>query len=244
MIQASKEEVEAFLRDTRFTGYQSVPLPYELSVPGSDKHEVVDFYLDGRVQGKSVLDVGTYYGLYPCEAISRGATRAVGIEQDEERYLIAKRISELHGVRYEIRNGVVEQLEPTEKFDVVLFLNVLHHVLDPIEAISRVARLCTDTLLVEFCLPWDYSYLKFIKDDHGRVHGRTWAMIRSAFMRVACKGLPVMAVGDREYHRTFYFSPEAFRNAFVVHHKLFESVSFASSPGNVFRKVAICRMRR
>ena len=245
MIQAaSKGQIEAFLESTSFTGYQSVPLPYELRVPGSDKTKAVDFYLAGRVQGKSVLDVGTYYGLYPCEAILRGAIRAVGIEQDAERYSIAKRISEFHGIRYEIRNASVEQLEPTEKFDLVLFLNVLHHVLDPIEAISRIAKLCSDTLIVEFCLPWDYSCLKFIKGKNGRAHGRMWAMARSVLMRLACQDLPIMGVGDREYHRTFYFSPEAFRNTFVVHHKLFDTVSFASSPSSTFRRVAICRMRK
>src|SRR5512147_1466966 len=127
MIQASREEIEAFLKSTRFTGYQSVPLPHELRVPGSDKSKAVDFYLAGRVQGKSVLDVGTYYGLYPCEAIARGASRAVGIEQDADRYLIAKRISEFYGVLYEIRNATIEALRVTEKFDLVLFLNVLHH---------------------------------------------------------------------------------------------------------------------
>jgi len=244
MIQASKQEIEAFLRNTKFTGYQSVPLPYDLQVPGSNKSEAVDFYLADRVRGKSVLDVGTYYGLYPCQAIARGAIRAVGIEQDAERYSIARRISEFHGIRYEIRKANVEQLDGSEQFDLVLFLNVLHHVLDPIEAVSRLARLCNDTLLVEFCLPWDYSYLKFVKGESGRVHGRAWAIARCALMQLACKGLPIMAVGDREYHRTFYFSPEAFRNTFVIHHKLFDSISFAPSPSSAFRRVAICHIRR
>jgi hypothetical protein len=53
-----------------------------------------------------------------------------------------------------------------------------------------------------------------------------------------------MAVGERAYHRTFYFSPEAFRNVFVIHHRLFESVTFAPSPSSMFRRVAICRVRR
>ena len=244
MIQPSKQEIESFLKNTEFTGYQSVPLPCGLRIPGTDKKTAVDFYLAGRVQGKSVLDVGTYYGLYPCEAIARGAVRAVGIEQDPARYSIAKRIAAFHADRYEIRQTNVEQLDDTDRFDLVLFLNVLHHVRDPIEAMSRLARLCRDTLLVEFCLPWDYSYLKFIKGATGRVHGRAWAVARSALIRLACAGLPIMAVGDREYHRTFYFSPEAFRNTFVVHHKLFESVLFAPSPSNPFRRVAICKVPR
>jgi SAM-dependent methyltransferase len=244
VLQASIREIEEFLASKDFTGYQSVPLPFQLRVPGQDKSAAVDFYLSGRVEGKSVLDVGTYYGLYPCEAMERGAVRAVGIEQDAERYAIAKRIAELNGNRYEIRKCRGEELDPTEKFDLVLFLNVLHHVLDPVEAVSKIARLCSDIMLVEFCLPWDYSNLKFLKGESGRGHSRMWAMARSALMRFACAGLPVMAVGEREYHRTFYFSPEAFRNIFVIHNRIFESISFAPSPSSAFRRVAICRVRK
>lgn len=244
MLHVSREEIEQFLASKDFTGYQSVPLPYHLRVPGQDKSAAVDFYLSGRVEGKSVLDVGTYYGLYPFEAMERGAARAVGIEQDAERYAIAKRIAELNGNRYEIRRCRAEELDPTEKFDLVLFLNVLHHVLDPVDAVSKIARLCSDIMLVEFCLPWDYSNLKFLKDEAGRGRSRTWAMARSMLMRCACAGLPVMAVGEREYHRTFYFSPEAFRNIFVIHNRIFESISFAPSPSSAFRRVAVCRVRQ
>lgn len=243
-MHISKQEIEAFLASESFTGYQSVALPFDLRVPGADKTDAVEFYLGGRVAGRSVLDIGTYYGLYPCEAVARGAARAVGIEQDAGRYAIAKRIAELNGNRYEIRLGSAETLEPIEKFDLVLFLNVLHHVLNPVESVSRIARLCSDTMLVEFCLPWDYSNLKFLTAPNGRGRGKLWAMTRAALMRFACSGLPVMAVGERAYHRTFYFSPEAFRNVFVVHHRLFESVTFAPSPSSMFRRVAICRVRR
>jgi SAM-dependent methyltransferase len=244
VLQVSREEIDQFLASWDFTGYQSVPLPFHLRVPGEDKSAAVDFYLSGRVEGRSVLDVGTYYGLYPCEAMERGAVRAVGIEQDPERYAIARRIAELNGNRYEIRQCRGEELDPAEKFDLVLLLNVLHHVTDPIEAVSNIARLCGDIMLVEFCLPWDYSNLKFLKGEAGRRHGRMWALARSALMRCACAGLPVMAVGEREYHRTFYFSPEAFRNVFVIHNRIFESITFAPSPSSAFRRVAICRVRQ
>jgi 2-polyprenyl-3-methyl-5-hydroxy-6-metoxy-1,4-benzoquinol methylase len=240
---ASPSEVEAFLRDTRFSGYQSVPLPYGLSVPGKDKRRAVDFYLAGRVRGKSLLDVGTYYGLYPCEAMRLGATRAAGVELDPERFAIARRIAELHGSTYRVLCSRIEAFDTADQYDIVLFLNVLHHVLNPIEAVQQVARLCRETLIVEFCLPWDDAYLKFLRGPGGRPAGKLRARWRSLLLSSAGRGLPLMAVGDREYHRTFYFSPEAFRNLFVIHHKLFESVAFHPSPENVDRRVAVCRMR-
>jgi 2-polyprenyl-3-methyl-5-hydroxy-6-metoxy-1,4-benzoquinol methylase len=240
---ASKGEVEAFLKDTRFSGYQSVPLPHGLRVPGKDKGRSVDFYLAGRVGGKSLLDVGTYYGLYPAEAMRMGATHAAGVELDPERFAIARRIAELHGSTYRVLCSRIEEFDAADRYDVVLFLNVLHHVLNPIEAVEQVARLCRETLIVEFCLPWDDAYLKFLKEPGGRPAGKLRAKWRSRLLRLAGKGLPLMAVGDREYHRTFYFSPEAFRNLFVIHHKLFESIEFHPSPENADRRVAVCRMR-
>jgi SAM-dependent methyltransferase len=238
----SRDEVESFLKETTFSGYQSVPLPHGLRIPGTDKSAAVEFYLAERVEGKSLLDIGTYYGLYPCEAMKRGASRAVGVELDPERYAIAKRVSELNGSQYEIKNSKMEEFDLDEKFDVVLFLNVLHHVLNPIEAVYRAANLCQDTLIIEFCLPWDYQYIVSLKGRNGSLAGKIWAKIRSRIMHAACNGLPIMAVADREYHRTFYFSPDAFYNIFVVHHRLFKSIEFSASPSNPDRAVAFCRV--
>jgi hypothetical protein len=51
-----------------------------------------------------------------------------------------------------------------------------------------------------------------------------------------------MAVGNRPYHRVFYFSPDAFRNLFVVHLQRFRNVEFARSPGAGKRVIAHCQV--
>src|SRR3954471_24682147 len=101
-------DVDEFLSTTEFSGYQSVPLPHGRKIPGREKHTSTDFYLSGRVAGKSLLDIGTYYGLYPYEAIQRGATRAVGVEADPGRYSIARRAAELNGSKYDIVQSSLE----------------------------------------------------------------------------------------------------------------------------------------
>lgn len=240
---ATRAEIEDFLHHTVFSGYQSVPLPYGLRVPGKDKRRATDFYLSDRVKGRSIIDVGTYYGLYPCEAILRGARKAVGLEFDPERYKIASRISRLHGSAYEIVNSRIEDYASSEKFDIVLFLNVLHHVLDPVEAVRRATQLCRETLIIEFCLPWDIHYIKFLSRKYQSSPLGSWRVrFRSLLIRLASKGVPIFAIGNREYHRTFYFSPEAFRNLFVLHHKFFSAIEFHPSPSNPFRAVAECRV--
>jgi SAM-dependent methyltransferase len=200
--------------------------------------------LDDRVRGKTVLDVGTYYGYFMYEAIRRGAVDATGVEADPERYAIAKRIADLHGNAYNIVHGRAEDLIFDGRFDIVLFLNVLHHVIDPIKVIYRLASLCRETLILEFCLADDPNYLCFLYSDL-RAPTRldqARAYLRSWMMRCVAGGLPLIAVGNREYHRVFYFSREAFYNLFVIHHKLFDKVDFLKSSTNVRRTVAICRL--
>lgn len=244
----SREEVEEFLATTEFTGYQPVPLPHGLSLPGEatpgegDVTARLDQVFRMPVEGRSFLDVGSYYGLFPYAAVERGATRAVGLEPAESRFPVARRIAELHGNRWEIRQMTVEDLPPDESYDVITFLNVLHHVVDPVEAMRRLVRICNETLIVEFCLPDDPQMLVHLYDGiPGGGRPKWWlARLRSLTLRWAAGRLPLMAVGDWPVHRTFYFSPEAFENLFRVHLGWFDSIRFEASATGLRRRVAYC----
>jgi len=242
---ASRKEVEAFLAETEFSGYQEVPLPHGMSVPGQSRKERADQVFSMDVSGRSVLDVGTSYGVFPYEAISRGAARAVGLEPNPRSYAVAKRVSELHGGRWEIRQARVEELGADESFDVVLFLNVLHHVTDPVEAVRRLLRVCNETMVIEFCRPDDPEYLEHLARPGTRVTSVTrWrARAKSLMLRPVLNRIPAMAVANWEYHRTFYFSPAAFDNLFRLHLGFFDEISFARSVTGKRRVVAHCRVR-
>ena len=243
---ASREEVEAFLAETKFSGYQEVPLPHGLSVPGQNRRKRADQVFSMDMTGRSFLDVGTSYGVFPYEAISRGAARAVGLEPNPRTCAVAKRISELHGSRWEIREHRVEELGAGETFDVVTFLNVLHHVTDPVEAVRRLLRVCNETMVIEFCRPDDPEYLEHLArpgEPVGRVT-RWRARAKSLMLRPALNRIPAMAVGNWAYHRTFYFSPAAFDNLFRLHLGFFDEVSFEPSVTGKRRVVAHCRVAR
>jgi len=242
----SKKDIEYFLSTTKFSGYQSVPLPYGLSVPGTDRSVTADVIFGSWIANKTVLEVGTYYGFFPNEAMRRGASLAVGVEGDIGRSSIAKRISELNGDRYNIIQAKVEDLNLKERFDVVLFLNVLHHVIDPISVIHKLADYCKETLIVEFCLADDYDYIchLYSKSKSPTIIHKIRARIQSLMLRVVAHRLPLMAVGNREYHRTFYFTQDAFYNLFVVHHKLFDSIEFVSSGTRSRRVLAFCKLSK
>src|SRR4051794_2588898 len=194
------------------------------------------------VSGRSVLDVGTNYGIFPCQAVARGAARAVGIEPSPEHFAIAKRIAELNGGRWEVRNVRAEELGSDESFDVVLLLNVLHHVTDPVEAVRRLVTVCRETMVIEFSLPDENEMLVHLFDprlDAGRLSHVRAALVSRA-LRPLVRRLPLMAVGNLPYHRTFYFSPKAFDHMFRVHLGFFSAIRFAPSNWGKRRVVAHC----
>ncbi len=244
---ASRDEVERFVRETEPSGYMAVPLPHGLELPGKGRARALELVFSGGVAGKRVLDVGTYYGFYPIEAMRRGAAAAVGVEPDPGRFAIARRIAGLYGDAYQVLNTRAEELDPAgERFDLVLFMNVLHHVLDPIATVANLARLSRERVVIEFCLPSDPALLNYLDGDteqpstYEKLRARAYSLV----LRALPKSLPLMAIGPRAYHRTFYFTPAAFRNLFVAQHRFFEDVEFYPGVTAPQRVVALCRVPR
>lgn len=232
-------DVERFIRETEFSGYQRITLPTGQVIPGTDRAPVADLVYGSDLTGKSVLDVGCHYGFFLHDAIRRGARRAVGIEADPERYRIASTLATRWNGKIDVHEGLLEDIELNEKFDVVLFLNVIHHVKDPVRVIRRLASLCRGTLIVEFRQPHDPQFVQ--ECFHGRalarakrsLFGRMTHRLRVAgetrLMEWATKRLPIVGVGSVEYHRSYFFSRAGFRNMFQVHNRMFKNVSFRSS---------------
>lgn len=243
---ATREEVELFLTSTSFSGYQSLLLPHGLRVPGADLEARADTILGDRVRDKTLLEVGTYYGFFPEAAMRRGARSATGLEPDPERGAIAAEVARLNGGRYEIIRGGLDDLQAGAQFDVVLFLRVLHHVIDPVAVMKQLAALTKELLIVEFSLVSDTQYMQPARGRYGRTSKASklrtkltaWALRRFA------GDLPLCAVGGEEYHRTFYFNPAAFENLFVTHHRLFSEVQFLPSSSDRAHAVALCRPRQ
>jgi SAM-dependent methyltransferase len=236
---ATEHEVDDFLRTVAFSGYQAMPLPHGRELPGRGRPNLADvFAVD--VAGKSVLDVGCYYGRYCYEAVQRGATDVVGLEPDGERWGVARRIADLHGGAYDVRQAGVEDLPPDERYDVVLLLNVLHHLSDPLQALRRLVAVCDGTLVVEFPPPWDPGCLSATLFSTSRVRRLRGLVARAvgAVGAALARPVPVLFVGARPYHQGFYFSPAAFRNVFVVHQRLFTDVRFVRSEAG--RWLAFC----
>jgi SAM-dependent methyltransferase len=236
---SSAFDLERFISETKFSGYQQITLPNGRVIPGEDRSRAADLIFPRSLAGKSVLDVGCYYGYFLHEAIRRGASRAVGIEADPERYRIASTLAALWEGKIEIREGLLEEVQLNEQFDIVIFLNVLHHVKDPVPVIRKLASLCRGTLVVEFRQPHDPQFVEqCFHGGRGSSSGRSLLSRGVRRLRLAVEGrmlerltrnLPLVGVGSEEYHRSFFFTREGFRNMFQVHNQLFRNIEFRPS---------------
>jgi SAM-dependent methyltransferase len=233
-------DVDRFIRETAFAGYQKVTLPDGRVIPGTDRSPTANLVYPADLRGKSVLDVGCNYGFFLHEAIRRGARRAVGIEANPESFRIASSLATLWDGKIDVHQGLLEEVELNEKFDLVIFLNVIHHVTDPIPVIRKLASLCQGTLIVEFRQPHDSQFVQecFHKEKLPtadprsvlrRITDRARTTVETRLMELATRRLPLIGVGSVEYHRSYFFSQRGFRNMFQVHNRLFKRVDFRPS---------------
>lgn len=110
-----------------------------------------------RFEGKSVLDVGTFDGFYSFLAERRGATRVVGVDNEQYVNWVDARfgvtlkggagfraIAELTGSRVEYRRmDALDVRDLGEQFDVALCFGILHRVTDPVSLLRTLADVLT-----------------------------------------------------------------------------------------------------
>jgi len=99
--------------------------------------------------GRTVLDIGCNAGFYSIEMKSRGASRVVGIDSDEEYLAQARFASEISGCKVEFRRlSVYDVASLGERFDIVLFMGVLYHLRHPLLALDLIHEHVTRDMLV------------------------------------------------------------------------------------------------
>ena len=169
----TREQVTAFLEEEQ-PKYQRIALPYGLSTPGEDRTSTAKLVLPERLDGKSVLDIGSYLGFFGHEACRRGATRVVGAEMNGARLRQAKKIADCLGMPIDFRRLDVDYDELPGRFDVVLCLNVTHHLRNPFHAIEKLVACAKERLVLEVA---GVEHVKAQKAIHA--HGvRGWAARR------------------------------------------------------------------
>ena len=99
--------------------------------------------------GKRVLDIGCNAGFYSFVAKLRGAASVLGIDPQPHYVRQAILLKEILGLDVEFRQGDQDRLSSDERFDVVLNTGVIYHLQNPMDFLTKVARVTGETMYLE-----------------------------------------------------------------------------------------------
>ena len=122
-------------------GSNTYQADYREGASGSMRSLTLQRALKMPLAGKRVLDIGCAEGAAALSAARMGAT-VTGLEPKPGRFKKARKISKALGTPLELHNMILDGYdEPGGSFDVVMALNVIHHVNDPFAFLDRAAHL-------------------------------------------------------------------------------------------------------
>jgi 2-polyprenyl-3-methyl-5-hydroxy-6-metoxy-1,4-benzoquinol methylase len=154
MVTVSREQVISFImeleRQTYDRYYQTINLPYGISLPGYERTEAAWQIIGSKVdfRGKSVLDAGCYHNYCGRAAEDAGARRIVGLDRIQPILENAKRIGDMWGHESTFRRVDLDEWVPNEHFDIALCLNTIQYPEHPGRVIRNLFA-CADTVIME-----------------------------------------------------------------------------------------------
>ena len=119
-----------------------------MSTEGDARTETREIVFAG-IESKSVLDEGSCIGLLCIEALRHGAFSATGLELDERKLGQAEVLAEICGLEPRYLRRDIDWDPVTERFDVVLLLNVLHQTVNPIAVLRNLAYATKQKMFIE-----------------------------------------------------------------------------------------------
>lgn len=131
---------------------EGIKTPREMAAEFDNTFSKID------VRGKTVLDIGAWNGGFSLEAFRRGAASVTSLDYWSRPGWEVGRASfdfmaRVTGHRFELVDIDLDtprlDMSGIGRFDVVLFLGVLYHVIDPIAVLQQISALVGDVLVVE-----------------------------------------------------------------------------------------------
>ena len=111
------------------------------------KHLRLDYYALDSLKGINILDIGCGGGLV-CEPLARMGANVTGVDADSQAIDVARKHAKDNNLKILYKNQAAEDI--TEKYDVVLALEVIEHVQDPAQFVKMISRLVRPNGIVIF----------------------------------------------------------------------------------------------
>lgn len=153
--------------------YHKIELPHGIVTPGWAPLSKHAYQIPADLSGKRVLDVGAWDGYWTFEALRRGATQVVAIDDFSDYLANLKNddrrawqtfdtcrdilgYNEFQCPRFDMSVYDVRE-EILGKFDIVFFFGTLYHLRHPLLALDRLSAVCREEIFVESAILDDFS---------------------------------------------------------------------------------------
>jgi 2-polyprenyl-3-methyl-5-hydroxy-6-metoxy-1,4-benzoquinol methylase len=131
-------------------GSRTYQADYREGAAGSMRSATLARALRMPLADKRLLDIGCAEGAAALSAVRMGA-EVTGLEPKRNRYRKARQIAERLDLPLTLHNVLLDDFAARKgSFDVVLALNVIHHVPEPIAFLDRVTQLTSSHLVLEY----------------------------------------------------------------------------------------------
>jgi 2-polyprenyl-6-hydroxyphenyl methylase/3-demethylubiquinone-9 3-methyltransferase len=151
------------------------PIRIEYIVENIQKHFNVKNKKDNLLDGLNILDIGCGGGLIS-EPMSRLGAKVTGIDASEKNISIAKLHAKKNDLKINYLNLSPENFKESEKFDVILNLEIVEHVEDVNLYIKSCYKLLKNNGLM-FTATLNRSFISYIKAIIGAEYILRWLPI-------------------------------------------------------------------
>lgn len=145
--------------------YQRIELPSGIIVNGYSKSEktweriknLVDF------KNKSVLDIGCFHGYFSFKIEESGAKNIIGLEKNKKAVYTARKIRLRKKSNILFKTGEIENTRLNNHFDIILVLNMLHHVKNISKALDNIFSM-GDCIIFEILFEQEKTIIEKAKE--------------------------------------------------------------------------------
>jgi tRNA (mo5U34)-methyltransferase len=149
--------------------YHHIDLGNGVTTPGCHPVDETAYRVPDDLTGKRVLDVGSWDGYWAFEALKRGASEVVAIDDWSDMPWLEKNkrtpwdtfdiCKEALGYGDECKRITMSlyDVKKLGQFDVVFFFGALYHCRYPLLALDRLSAVCKETIYIETAICNDYS---------------------------------------------------------------------------------------